>query len=1654
MDTTTAPQPSPVAPPKNGSGVASGPTIGDRLGTAWDRLSGSYYPEALKNWNDVLNGSVNHLFGLKTPGETYGPSLDKFGANGGVRGMAADTAKLGLGVADFAQSPVGAAVGGIDAFTGGAAQPAISAAFAGTELAQEPGAISAAIQNPNHDTVQSALLHPAFAALMAGGSLHESAKIEAATRVQYLDKGKEPPPVTVTHEQPPQMADKPAQEPVGQPQSQPSQSTPTRPPEPGKSAPVASATPAPSAPTRPIQESALQRARRVLGDTDATITDKRDANVSLSQAQLSAEVKAPETPREIPRQLGNVIKTPLPQRLDPDRPIDTSITAPVEDAQPAEKQPSVPARPQRSVSPTQYPSDLQSAIRDATKYSKQLRRTDLSEEAKANYQDAFLTSRKQVATSLTSWAHDLGPKVGEAVDALKAKAAGLGREETHDPSNATPISYLAAAIKNYDVNKRVLEDVRGMRQGGGEGTRHYGPVMDDGSVLPPSPGIAHAGREMLNQLTGQRTADIGDVKAKAPSGDVPEYVQNAKDKLSDLKDQVEEINYGIANGMYNPDEIDDKMDEMREHLANMKDYEDIISKPHGKAAENYREPVKTVGAASKEQVAAQKGIPVADVKSTGTGQATDIKHGGMAWVNSAIWKNVYEGTKHVPSIDEMKAKLEELTTRRDQYEKFAEKLSQYEEWRSKQRGGVGDLRNDLVKRSQKIDADLSGLLKEVDKALGVSAESGGTQYSNKLVHEFARQGFGGDYGELLDHLEKKGIPNGTELVNDWVKRATDIQQRLEDYGRDRDAFHSMGVSGTKLLTAVSTGATAGLAIGSVVGGPIGGLVGMAGGAVAGGTLAGLSDHFKAAFPDAFARLNEWGREGSSSETLTPGMVTKADMRAVGGKAARDIAKSKEVLRSLSKQARKWSVQQSIDYLNASAHGTLKPGSPQEVLNHALDQQYMPRMSAIANLEHGSFDNWRTHYQAMYYEKPGAVKDWIQRSLGSKSPIAGSGSFRRQKVFDDVSEAMAAGYKPVTYNPVDLGLMKMREMDKYIAGHTMLTKFKDDGVAKFYPVGTDIPTGWGKVHDAIGDVYSKNDSGELVKRGSYWMPKDASKVFNNYVSPGIRDINEGIAKGVDILRTISNTQNQFELGLSGFHLTTTGFNAITSDLSKAFDNVTHGEPLEAGKAFLRSATLIGSQVKTYMDGRKVLSEYLSPKNLDAYSKTADAVERAGGRARMDEQYALGALDKFRDALAKRDAVGIARHGPLAGLELAAYPIMQHIVPIMKLGVFHNMAKDVFARAQSKGWDEMQTTRELDRSWDSVDNRMGQFTYDNVNMNKVVKEVGFAAVRSAGWTGGTIRELGGGGLDVARAVARIATGDNPELTRRAGYTIAMTLMAGYVGSLLHYAYNGTAPKKLKDAYQIPTGKVGADGRKEYVNIPSYMKDVNAAYYQPGETIANKASPAIQTGWQMLANRDYYGVEITHSDDPSVQKLKGEAEFILRQFKPFSVENLQQRTKGSLSTGVQSYFGITPAPRYASMSAAERELWYSNSRGPSETRTQAQFAKSQLKSQLEEGIRSHDNDQIQKVIQQSRTEGGTLTREDVLQTLQNSQKSYFQSSVERASLDDLAHLYSTDKPTPEERKVIQAELAKKFSNGFANRTTEQQHNIIRELQEGNNR
>lgn len=721
------------------------------------------------------------------------------------------------------------------------------------------------------------------------------------------------------------------------------------------------------------------------------------------------------------------------------------------------------------------------------------------------------------------------------------------------------------------------------------------------------------------------------------------------------------------------------------------------------------------------------------------------------------------------------------------------------------------------------------------------------------------------------------------------------------------------------------------------------------------------------------------------------------------------------------------VEEGRAFILREQHGERQPSAEDQAVADQLQREFAARRRIVENLTHGSFDHWRENYFPQMWERPNQVAEWVRgRIFGAKRPLQGPAGFRKARVFEDLQEGLDAGFKPVTNNPVTMALLKLHEMDRYGMAHEILGESLKDGLAKFVRFGEKPPEGWQRVNDSMFRVmhYSEEAKG-MVARGEYWMPADAARVLNNHLSPGLRGNTL-----YDVFRQAGNTLNQAQLGMSAFHLGFTSLDASVSDMALAIERFSRGEVLRGLKPAVRSLTVLGSPINTILRGNKLLKEYLEPGRYAEMTKLADAVAQAGGRVYMDPFYKNSAIESFWRAwqLGEYGKAGL-RAFP-AVLEWAAKPVMEVVVPRQKLGVFANLAEDVLRRADRESWSLERRRYELNRAWDSVDNRMGQLVYDNLFWNRAVKDLGLVSVRSLGWNLGTIREIAGGGVDFAKQLGRLSLGERAQVTHRMAYVAALPIVVGFTGAMIHYLSTGKTPETLTDYFFPQTGRLDADGRPERLSLPSYVKDLFHYAKEPVRTVVNKAHPLITMIVDMLQNRDFYGVEIRHPDDSLVRQAAQLAGFVAEQFAPFSWRNISQRARAQgrrglvgaarevlTPAGLESFIGITPAPKYVGRTGAEEKaIELLERRRPRGTRTSEEFERGLTRSYLRSELASG---RMKPGQLPEHVRAGEITGADIARLLKASKEPPIVRYSRSLPLEDFLEVW--DEASTDERKVL---------------------------------
>lgn len=691
----------------------------------------------------------------------------------------------------------------------------------------------------------------------------------------------------------------------------------------------------------------------------------------------------------------------------------------------------------------------------------------------------------------------------------------------------------------------------------------------------------------------------------------------------------------------------------------------------------------------------------------------------------------------------------------------------------------------------------------------------------------------------------------------------------------------------------------------------------------------------------------------SPSTVTPEAgQTASIIRAHSGSLAMDTARASHELEQFRGEVNKLPEDQRFSFMDSIEQGGQQTNKQLQPIADKLRKMLDDTKAKVQGLGKGYIDKAIENYFPHIWKDPKRAEEVSQQleqetaRLQSRRPIRGSANFLKQRTVDTIAAGRARGLELLTTDPIELTLIKIREMNKFYHGTLMADELKDSGLAQYVGSTSRPPAGWQKLDDRIftARVPSEKvaeEAGEgntigITHYGDWYAPPEVARIFNNYVQPGLAGRNALF----DMVRHAGNSLNLLQLGISGFHATMTSLDTLVSNGARALENVAHGEFGQAAKNIIGVSPF--GAFTTGKSGAKLRAAALesAKKTLTPeMQKLVEALEAAGGRVNMDSFYRAvdsnGLIKGLKNGSFVISVADNFKTSPywtilktpfdIAGraIQDISAPLMDWLIPRYKLGTFSNMASDFIRRNPNASPDEFRAA--MQSAWDSVDNRLGQMVYDNVFWNKVGKDLSFIMVRSVGWNLGTIRELGGSLFDTSRAISALRAGEKADFTHRMAYAMTLPVVVGFYGAIICYLYTGKTPEKILDYFYPPTGNTTPDGFAERVSIPSYVKDVLSYNRAPVQTVLNKLNPAWAVAAQLYQNRDFYGGAIADQDAPVIEQAQQMSEYMAQQFLPFSIRGAERMDKEGASTSqeVGSFFGLQPAPSYI-INPAKGRTW----------------------------------------------------------------------------------------------------------------------------------
>lgn len=659
-----------------------------------------------------------------------------------------------------------------------------------------------------------------------------------------------------------------------------------------------------------------------------------------------------------------------------------------------------------------------------------------------------------------------------------------------------------------------------------------------------------------------------------------------------------------------------------------------------------------------------------------------------------------------------------------------------------------------------------------------------------------------------------------------------------------------------------------------------------------------------------------------------------------------------------------------------------------------------------------------------------------RTYHSRRPLQGSKGMLRRHTLDDMSEGLALGGEPITYNPQTMIELAYGDAMKFITAHKMWAVGKEIGQIKFIKTGAQRPEGFSVIDDAIARVFFPSEYG-LVKAGERYAQNDFSRMVNNYLS---RDLVRENALGRGLL-FVKNVTTSVELSLSPFHAVFETNEIFSSSLGLAIRKML--EPGHRVQGMRELAAFLGSPYSVSREGKAAI-EYVGNKaefirqNPDAYRWFLDKYPDAdlliddlfmgGGKLQMHEDYRTETSRSMRESWNENNYIGAVLRAVPEINQAIMRPLFNTYIPRLKIGQF--LREYSFELTHKP--DTVSRAQLARQVWDSIDNRFGEMNFDNLFWNRTFKTSLQLLFRSVTWKLGNIREydsaIRGQMLEIKESVQERRP---PRMTRSFGWLTGMAITTALQAVLLTKLLTGKYPWDYADTAgelvkNLVYPRTSATNPKERVASIGYWRDAFSLIHSPTHYVASSTNGEIARILEAMENKDFYGVQVYDPDDPTVKKSWDIVKHIIPI--PFSISSFLSMSESGESgrKAAMSFAGLTKAPAWVSQTEAEKTAErFMLMRVPA-LRTKEQFEKSRATRAIVESLRGGKSaaEGIRKAVAE-----GKIAPDQASRVYETARNTPLQNAVKRLPMDDAMKVLANT--TPQEREALKGIMYEKFSN-----------------------
>lgn len=674
-----------------------------------------------------------------------------------------------------------------------------------------------------------------------------------------------------------------------------------------------------------------------------------------------------------------------------------------------------------------------------------------------------------------------------------------------------------------------------------------------------------------------------------------------------------------------------------------------------------------------------------------------------------------------------------------------------------------------------------------------------------------------------------------------------------------------------------------------------------------------------------------------------------------------------------------------------------------------------------------------HFRVLWKTIPGSTKGGLTGLF--RRPIEGSKGWAKQHTLDEMSQGLALGGEPLSYNPMVLFRAAQADMMKFISAQRMWEAYKDLGLRKFVKPGQDRPEGWQKIDDRIGSVYFPVKEG-TVKAGDWYVEPGAARLLNNHLS---RDYVREAAAGRGLLY-LKNATTAAELAFSPFHAVFEGGEAIISNFGLGLNKTINRGLLQSDPSMFISGLkdmlfspaapysvshLGGAAVRSFDSGfwHSDEGKWLTKRfpGQDVRQMIEDGYN-GGLKPSMHEDYKTNSVTAFLDSANSGNYLGAGLRVIPAINEVITSPLFEKFIPRLKWGLFlKEYSNELAIHADRLAAGKVSRTELARKVTDFVEDRFGELNFDNLYWNRTFKTSMQLLFRSVTWKLGSLRAAGGALPEQAIEFINAAKEHRaPVLNRKMTWLFGLAVGTVAMSSVIQKLMAGKSLESLKD---ILAPRVDPNDDTIRVTTPTYAKDIYHLSTAPAHYLESSTSGILNHIFELAHNRDFYGVKIHNEDDDWTKQAVDMGKYGAGMMLPFSIRGYRRMSDQDMSTSrkLLGAAGFSPAARAISQTPAE-SLASRFMEQEQETRgaqTSDAFEKSKMKSKLVKSARDGDVQPLREAVL-----SGAITHAEAQRLVSRAQLTPFQASVHSLSLPQSLRVFEagTDEEKSELLPIVQ--------------------------------